>query len=74
MLPNCLPSFSEATDKELLRGLCTIEEIQAQLKHLPNQSSQGPDGVPYSVWKNTPGSNKLLLSIYGAVPKSWGKK
>ena len=55
------------------------EEVEAQLKRLPWQSSPGPDGLAYSVWKATPSSPSILAAIYNTCllncrfPSSWKK-
>ena len=48
-----------------------------QLRRLPAQSSPGPDGVPYYVWKSGKSSPELLAQIYSVcctnqqIPSSW---
>lgn len=37
------------------------DEVRTQLKQPPTQSSPGPDGVPYSVWKSSEHTPELLL-------------
>ena len=52
-------------------------EVSNQLKRLPAQSSPGPDGVPYYVWKSGKSSPELLAQIYSVcctnrrIPSSW---
>ncbi len=53
------------------------DEVLAQLKRLPWQSSPGPDGVSCAIWKSTPSSAKILAKIFstcllnGKLPASW---
>ena len=48
--------------------------MRCQLKRLPPQSSPGPDGIPYNVWKSSDTSTELLARIYSTccrIPSTW---
>ncbi len=53
------------------------QEVELQLKRLPWQSSPGPDGVAYRVWKSAPSSPDVLSMVYSVClsncrfPTSW---
>ena len=76
--PDWLPPAvdSRNTSSELTTPF-SREEIEAQLKRLPWQSSPGPDGVPYRLWKSTPASASLLARLFttcllcSRLPPSW---
>ena len=56
-----------------------MDEIEQQLKRLPSNSSPGPDGVPYKIWKTVEGSKITLKQIFTIclfnkrTPQSWKK-
>ena len=55
----------------------TPEEVEIQLKRLPWQSSPGPDGVEYRLWKSAPASSHAMAAIFSTClvncrfPDAW---
>ena len=58
------PPSTNSTDPNDLTQPIVVQEIKSQLKRLPTQSSPGPDGVPYYIWKYTEDSAVSLSMIY----------
>jgi hypothetical protein len=70
------PQPPNTTDK--LTQLVVEDEVDVEAQ-LPWQSSPGPDGVDYRLWKATPASTPLLTAIYNTCqvncrfPEAWKK-
>ena len=62
--PDRYPNTEGNFDSDELSYEVTPEEVKCQLKRLPPQSSPGPDGVPYYVWKSSTLAPELLSAIY----------
>lgn len=56
-LQDNIPSSDTTIPDDDLTLPVSPEEVDAQLKRLPTQSSPGPDGVPYYIWKYTQSSS-----------------
>ena len=75
--PDGFPNTSGSFEPDELSYEVTPEEVKCQLKRLPYQSSPGPDGVPYFVWKSSTAAPELLSTIYSTccinkrTPDSW---
>ena len=76
--PDWLPSGEDNGDSiDDLTVPVTAEEVQSQIRRLPLDSAPGPDGVPYSVWKRTPESSRLLTQVFNIclhnnfIPAQW---
>ena len=67
--PEWLPS-GKATESDDLTSKVSKEEITAQLKRLPSESSPGPDRLSYRFWKNLPRSDSLLAEIINICLKN----
>ena len=75
--PDGFPETQGTYEPDELSYNVTPEEVKSQLKRLPSQSSPGPDGVPYYVWKSSPVAPELLSAVYTTcsinqrTPDSW---
>ncbi len=73
------PTAANSNTSDDLTHRLSENEVEAQLKRLPWQSSPGPDSVDYRLWKATPASSALLTEIYNTclannrTPASWKK-
>ncbi len=74
------PCDELASQDDELSYQISEDEVLAQLRRLPWQSSPGPDGVPYLIWKSVAtNSAKFLSSIFntclinGKIPNDWKK-
>ena len=78
--PGWLPNGSLPTEghSDLLLEMGDTE-VKDQLKRVPNDSSPGPDRLPYAFWKTLPKRVDLLKKVFnlciinGRVPKAWKK-
>ena len=62
--PEGLPKSERESDDNELTYEIHPEEVKSQLKRLPTQSSPGPNGVLYFVWKSSSIAPELLSAIY----------
>ena len=75
--PDGFPETEGAFEPDELSYDVAPEEVKSQLKHLPVQSSPGPDGVPYYIWKSSSLAPLLLSAVYTTccinqkMPDSW---
>ena len=73
--PDWLPSPPGQVPPDDLTYPIVKEEIRAQLRRLPSQSSPGPDGIPYYVWKGV--NHDQLADLFNIcllnkrIPDSW---
>ena len=74
------PYTDPTLQEDVLLYKVVEEDVLVELKRLPWQSSPGPDGVPYHVWKSASiSSPKFLASVFntclinGKIPKEWKK-
>lgn len=77
--PPWLPQSPNTSVPDDLSSPISVEKVKAQLKRLPAQSSPGPEGIPYYIWRYT-GSCPLVLSTICTIcfanqriPASWKK-
>jgi hypothetical protein len=70
------PQSPTPTEPLNLEPFCS-GDIENFLKRKTKHSAPGPNGIPYSIWRNCPVTHKYLVHIFnsimtrGEVPKEW---